>query len=108
MKKLNFSRIREIYRLPHLLSHQMKSFGEFLQADIPPERRRKIGLQKVFKEIFPIESLDKTYKLEYISYFLGRPKYSIEECKRRGLTFAAPLRVRLRLIGPEEAKDQEL
>jgi len=76
--------------------------------DVSPEKRKNIGLQEVLKEIFPLESPDGKWRLEYISYNLGRPKYTMEECKRRSLTYGAPLRLRLRLVGEEEVREQEI
>lgn len=108
MKKLSFGKIQDVYSVPNLLEHQLRSYREFLQMDVNPEKRRNIGLQEVIKEIFPIESPDGKWKLEFLSYTLGRPKYTIEECRKRSLTYACPLRLRLRLIGEEELKEQEV
>ncbi len=108
MRKISFARIRESYPLPNLLEHQLKSYRDFLQMDIAPEKRRNMGLQEVLKEIFPIESPDKKWRLQYLSYTLGRPKYTMEECKKRSLTYGAPLRLRLRLVGEEEVREQEI
>ena len=95
--------------MPHLLEHQLGSFREFLQMDVVPEKRKNIGLQEIFNEAFPMESPDKQYRLEFISYSLNRPRYNPEECKRRSQSYSAPLRVRLRLIGPESTfKEQEI
>ncbi len=87
----------------------MRSYKDFLQADVLPEKRKDIGLQEVLKEVFPMESPDKQYLLEFISYTLGRPRYSVDECKRRSQTYGASLRVRLRLVDPSrEVKEQEI
>jgi len=95
--------------MPHFLEHQLRSFKEFLQTDILPEKRKNIGLQETMQESFPMESNDKQYRLEFVSYSLSRPRYSVEECKRRAQTYAAPLRVRLRLVDPSKAvKEQEI
>jgi len=95
--------------MPHFLEHQIRSFKEFLQANVVPEKRKAIGLQEILQEVFPMESPDKQYRLEYVSYSLGRPRYGVEECKRRSQTYAASLRVRLRLIDPSSAvKEQEI
>ena len=95
--------------MPHLLEHQLRSYKEFLQVDVLPEKRKNVGLQEVLKEIFPMESPDKQYRLDFISYSLSRPRYSIDECKRRSQTYAAPLRVRLRLSdSSREMKEQEI
>ncbi len=95
--------------MPGLLEHQINSFKEFLQMDIVPEKRRNVGLKEIFNEVFPMESPDRQYRLEFVSYSLSRPRYTPEECKRRSQTYAAPLRVVLRLIGPSNIiKEQEI
>ncbi|MBN2120083.1 MAG: DNA-directed RNA polymerase subunit beta [Candidatus Omnitrophica bacterium] len=108
MKKVSFGKIKETYVIPNLLEHQIRSYKEFLQMEIPSEKRKNIGLQEVIKEIFPLESADNKWKLEFVSYNLARPKYTIEECRRRSLTYACPLRLRLRLVGEEEIREQEV
>jgi len=108
MRKLSFSKIEESYAIPNLLEHQMKSYRDFLQQNISPERRRNKGMQETFKDVFPMESSDGRWKLEFVSYSLGRPKYTMEECQRRSLTYAAPLRLRLRLVGEDEVREQEV
>ncbi len=102
VKRKSYSRIKPGSSMPHFLEHQLRSFEEFLQADVLPEKRKNVGLQEIFKEVFPITSPDGRFSLEFISYSLSRPRYGIEECKRRSQTYAAPLRVRLRLV--EESK----
>ena len=107
-RRHSFGKIQEVHSIPYLLEHQKRSYKEFLQINVPPERRRNIGLQEVFKEVFPVVSIDGQWKLEFVSYSLGRPKYTIEECKRRFFTYALPLRVIFRLIGPDEVREQEI
>jgi DNA-directed RNA polymerase subunit beta len=108
-KKVSFAKITKSFSMPHLLEHQLSSFKEFLQMYVLPEKRKKIGLEEIFEEVFPLESPDQQYRLEYVSYGLSRSRYSVDECKRRSQTYAAPLRVRLRLIGPSsEVKEQEI
>ena len=108
-KRVYFKKRKEI-PMHHLLSHQLNSFKEFLQMDVPPEKRKNVGLQEVFNEVFPMESPDKKYRLEFVSYSLSRPRYTPEECKRRSQTYAAPLRARLRLVSNETGniKEQEI
>ncbi|MCK5491872.1 MAG: DNA-directed RNA polymerase subunit beta, partial [Candidatus Omnitrophica bacterium] len=109
IQKLSFSTIKKVLPMPHFLEHQIRSFKEFLQIGVLPEKRKNIGLQEILKEVFPMESPDKQYRLEFISFSIGRPRYSVDECKRRAQSFAAPLRVRLRLIDPSnELKEQEI
>ena len=109
LKTLSFAKVKKVPAPPHFLEHQLKSFKEFLQSDVLPEKRKSVGLQEILEEVFPMESPDKEYRLEFVSYSLSRPRYSVEECKRRSQTYAAPLRVRLRLSGPtHEVKEQEI
>ena len=91
--------------LPNLIEIQKKSYEDFLQKDIPPEQREDKGLQAVFKEIFPIYDLTETSYLEFVSYSIGKPKYEVNECQERGMTYAAPLKIRVRLVVREKDKE---
>ncbi|MEK6715130.1 MAG: DNA-directed RNA polymerase subunit beta [Candidatus Omnitrophota bacterium] len=108
VKRKNFARIKEVYDLPNLLDIQTVSYISLLQENIPVKDRENVGLEEVFNEAFPIESHDKKIRLEFISYSLGRPKYNILECKKRGMTYAATLKVKLKLTTPDELKEQEV
>ncbi len=108
IKQKSFGRIPEHFDLPNLLEIQTEPFAEFLQVDVPKTRRESKGLHEVFNEIFPIESPDGSYRLEFLSYHTGKPKYDQAEAQRRGLTFSAPLSVKLRLRSPKEMKEQEV
>jgi len=111
MKKLkikNFAKVKDNFELPDLLDIQTKSYEDFLQRDIPSDQRKDQGLEEVFREVFPLESYDGQIKLEYISYYMGKEKYSSIECRRRSMTYAAPLKVKLRLITPIDIKEQEV
>ncbi|UCG52281.1 MAG: DNA-directed RNA polymerase subunit beta [Candidatus Latescibacterota bacterium] len=103
--RCSFSKIPDIMDVPNLLAVQLESYAGFLQADVEPERRRNQGLESVFQSVFPIESPKGKYVLEYHGYIVGESKYSEEECKERDLTFAAPLKARLRLVINEEDPD---
>ena len=107
-KRYNFGKIPEICDMPHLLEIQTRSYEDFLQWGVPKSRRTNTGLQEVFTEVFPIESYDAKYKLEYVNYSLGKPKYSLEECYKKGMTYAVPLKVKLRLKSAKETKEQEI
>ncbi|RJP28898.1 MAG: DNA-directed RNA polymerase subunit beta [Candidatus Omnitrophota bacterium] len=106
-KRKNFGKLKEVYNLPNLLDVQMESYKEFLQMDQPVDQRRNRGLQEIFEEVFPIESQDRSVKLEFISYTLGKPKYDVLESKRRSLTYAAPLKAKFRLMTPQDTKEQD-
>ncbi len=93
-----FGRIKKIVDIPNLIDIQQRSYEEFLQRDIEPERRADTGLQGVFKSVFPIKDFNETASLEFVSYSLGEPKYDVDECHQRGMTFAAPLKVTIQLV----------
>ncbi|HRD66893.1 MAG TPA: DNA-directed RNA polymerase subunit beta [Candidatus Competibacter sp.] len=94
----DFGRRPSILEVPYLLAIQLDSYREFLQAETPPGERREIGLHAAFRSVFPIVSYSGNARLEYVSYRLGEPVFDVRECQLRGLTYAAPLRVRLRLV----------
>ncbi len=93
-----FSRIATPVEIPNLIELQRKSYDKFLQADVPAAKRTTTGLQAVFKSVFPIDDFNKTASLEFESYTLERPKYDVGECRQRGMTFAAPLKITVRLV----------
>ena len=107
-KRLNIGKMTDHLELPDLTEIQTDSYIQFLQLGVPKAKRKNNGLHAVFKEVFPIESYDASYKLEYLSYSLSEPKYSLEECFKRSLTFAASLKVKMRLKGPKETKEQDV
>ncbi len=94
----SFGRIRKIIELPYLIEIQKNSYELFLQKDAAPTERQNMGLQEVFKSVFPIKDFNETASLEFVSYTLGEPKYDVEECHQRGMTFAAPLKVTVQLV----------
>ncbi|HUA54491.1 MAG TPA: DNA-directed RNA polymerase subunit beta [Candidatus Sulfotelmatobacter sp.] len=94
----SFGRIPEVAPMPNLIEVQMSSYDHFLQMDVPPEQRQSVGLQEVFRSVFPIKDFSERSQLEFVKYELELPKYDVEECQQRGMTFAAPLKVTLRLV----------
>ena len=94
----SFGRIGKIIDIPHLLEIQRHSYEEFLQIHVPPDQRADSGLQGVFRSVFPVKDFNETASLEFVSYTLGEPKYSVEECHQRGMTFAVPLKVTIQLV----------
>ncbi|MBN1915010.1 MAG: DNA-directed RNA polymerase subunit beta [Parachlamydiales bacterium] len=107
-ERVSFNAKEEIIDLPNLIEIQLKSFAQFLQADVMPHERENIGLQEVFNEIFPIKSYDENTVLEFLSYTLGTPKYSPEECIRRGITYNVTLKVQFRLTDETGIKEEEV
>ena len=102
----DYSSIRKIIDVPNLIDIQKKSYEEFLQQDVPPDQREDIGLQGVFRSVFPIKDFVESSSLEFVSYVIGEPKYDVDECREKGMTFAAPLRVLVRLVVWDGAADQ--
>ena len=94
----DFGKRPSILEVPYLLAIQLDSYREFLQAEVPPGERQVAGLHAAFRSVFPIVSYSGNARLEYVSYRLGEPVFDVRECQLRGLTYAAPLRVRLRLV----------
>src|SRR6266700_4779829 len=94
----SFGRIPEVAPMPNLIEVQKASYDHFLQMGVTSERRTSVGLQEVFKSVFPIRDFSDRARLEFVRYELEQPKYDVEECQQRGITFAAPLKVTLRLV----------
>jgi DNA-directed RNA polymerase subunit beta len=103
--RVQFAKIPEVMDIPNLLAIQLESYAEFLQREVAIDKRLDQGLESVFNSVFPIESPKGKYKLEYHGYIISEPKYSEEECKERDLTYAAPLKARLRLVINEEDEE---
>jgi len=97
VQRYNYGKLSTVIDIPDLLEVTIKSFQDFLQADVPPEKRARQGIQAVFMDIFPITDVHNLFSLEFLGYSIGKPKYSIFECQERNLTYAAPLKARLRL-----------
>src|SRR5271170_4758640 len=93
-----FGHIREVAEMPNLIEVQKASYDQFLLVEPPAGGRGDEGLQAVFKSVFPISDFAATALLEFVKYEYEAPKYDVDECRQRGMTFAAPLRVTLRLI----------
>jgi DNA-directed RNA polymerase subunit beta len=115
----DFSRLPSIIVMPNLIEVQKESYEKFLQMNIDPQQRDETGLNAVFKGIFPIEDYSKTTLLDYVKYDILNPKFDVQECQDRGMTYAAPLNVTIRLVHLEvdeetktkkvrEVKEQEV
>ena len=94
----SFAKIGKIIDIPNLIDIQKQSYEKFLQKDVPLDKREDVGLQGVFKSVFPIKDFSETSSIEFVSYTLDKPKYDVDECRQRGMTFAAPIKVTVRLV----------
>ncbi|MBP3738075.1 MAG: DNA-directed RNA polymerase subunit beta [Muribaculaceae bacterium] len=95
--RVNFARVKNPYPYPDFLDVQLQSFRDFLQLDTPTEKRKNEGLYKVFSENFPIADTRNNFVLEFLDYYIDPPRYTIEECLDRGLTYSVPLKAKLKL-----------
>ncbi len=101
----HFAKVTNIIDIPNLIDIQKTSYKRFLQAEIPVSERKQSGLEAVFRSVFPIRDFSDTCSMEYVSYDLGTPKYDVEECHQRGMTYAAPIKVKVRLVSWDVDKD---
>ena len=97
-----FATIQDVVEYPDLLNVQLESFENFLQEKVVPSKRKTKGLQQVFLQNFPINDTRENYLLEFAEYYVEKPKYTMRECQERGLTFAVPLKAKLRLSAKAE------
>ena len=104
---LSFAKLKPVMPMPNLLDVQLRSFEKLVETEVPLEEQWDFGLDRVFGEIFPISDVNENFTLEYVSSALGEPKYSVEECIERDMTYAAPLKATLRLIVWEDLEDGE-
>ncbi len=102
----NFGKIAGQFELSDLTDIQTSSYARFLQADVRPENRKNIGLEEILREVFPIENYDKQYRLEYIKYELGKPRYTPTECRQLRLTYGRPFRIWLRLVKEQPIEEE--
>ena len=103
----SFSKLSQVIDLPDLLDIQLKSYGEFLQDDAPPGKRKDKGLHAVFKNIFPIVDSRENFCLEFVEYCVEKPKYDMGECQERGVTYSVPLKAKLKLSVKDEYGDSK-
>ena len=107
-KRLNFGKVTPILEIPNLIEIQEKSFEKFLQKDVPAEKREESGLQASFSSVFPILDYNETASIEFLGYTMGEPKYGIRDCLQKGITHAAPLKIKVKLnLWEIEQKDNK-
>jgi DNA-directed RNA polymerase subunit beta len=104
---VSFSKLPGTMAMPNMLDVQVRAFRSLLQTDAAAQEREDVGLERVFTEVFPITDVNDKFSLEFVNYSLGEPKYSVEECIERDMTFAAPLKATLRLVVWEESEEEE-
>ena len=97
IQRKSFSKISSAVEIPDLLDIQIKSFKNFLQGDVSPSKRKVQGLQGVFLSLFPVMDSRENFLLEFVEYYVDSPKYTVEECRERGVTYAVPIKSKLRL-----------
>ncbi|HND78179.1 MAG TPA: DNA-directed RNA polymerase subunit beta [bacterium] len=106
IERVNFAKNPSVVPMPDLLEIQIDSYKEFLQEDVPAEKRTNTGLQNVFLSNFPVDDAKELFKLEFLKYYVERPKYDVRECQERGVSFSVPLKATLRLISKKSADDK--
>jgi DNA-directed RNA polymerase subunit beta len=104
-ERLSFGKVPQVLEVPNLIEIQVKSFEDFLQKDVAPDKRVDRGLEAAFRSVFPITDYNETASIEYLDYSLGEPKHTVRECLYKGLTYAAPLKIRVKLNLWENAED---
>src|SRR6186997_985127 len=105
MKQISFGKLDEGMEMPHLLDIQTRAFEALLQLDAASHDREDVGLERVFKDLFPITDVHENFSLEFVRYTLGDPKYTVEECIERDMTYSAPLKATLQLVIFEDTGD---
>ena len=101
----SFGKIERIADIPNLIEMQRESYARFLQHDVPADKREDTGLQAVFNSVFPIRDFSGASSLEFVTYSFGEPKYDVEECLSRGMTYEAPLKITVRLVVYDQDKE---
>lgn len=102
-RRISFSKLKSVIDLPDLLDIQLRSFEEFFQANVAPNKRKDLGLQAVFTGIFPIVDSRENFLLEFVEYYVEQPKSSVAECQERGISYSAPLKAKLRLSAKDDS-----
>ena len=105
--RYSYAKIPQVLEIQNLIEIQKRSYEAFLQTQAAPEERRSVGLQAVFNSVFPIQDFNQTASLQFVSYGFDKPKYEVDECRERGMTYAAPLKVTVRLVVWDVDEDAE-
>lgn len=105
MNQISFAKLETGMDMPHLLDIQTRAFESLLQLDAASQEREDVGLERVFKDLFPITDVHENFSLEFVRYSLGEPKYTVAECIERDMTYSAPLKATLQLVIFEDTGD---
>ena len=106
--RVKYGKLSDVLELPDLIEIQSNSYRDFLQMDVSPNRRKLVGLQAVFKEVFPIESYDGQCTLDFVKYVIADPKMTAIDCLKEGISYAAPLYVTFRLKDGKEVREEDV
>ena len=106
-ERVTFARVDRVLDMPDLLNVQIEAYNDFLQSDVDPQDRTPIGLEQAFQANFPILDAREIFTLEYLDYRIERPKYTVDECRDRELTYAASLKARLRLSSKADEESDD-
>src|SRR5438045_4531693 len=107
LKQISFGKLDQGMQMPHLLDIQTRAFEALLQLDAASHDREDIGLERVFKDLLPIADVHENFSLEFVRYSLGEPKYTVEECIERDMTYSAPLKATVQVVLHEVVNEQE-
>ena len=108
-ERLNFGKVTSFMEVPNLIDIQKNSYEQFLQKDVPPDERQDVGLQAAILSIFPITDYNETAAFEFLGYVMKEPKFNVRECLQKGITYSAPLKIKVRLnIYEVEGKNKRL
>ena len=94
----SFGKVKPLVDIPNLIDTQKRSYDKFLQLNVDPSNREDYGLQAVFRRVFPIKDFNETASLDFVKYEIDPPKYDVDECLQRGMTYAAPMKASIQLI----------
>ncbi|MEA3223350.1 MAG: DNA-directed RNA polymerase subunit beta, partial [Thermodesulfobacteriota bacterium] len=98
VRRKDFAIMAKLVDMPDLVELPKRSYSDFLQEDIPPDKRKDFGLQAVFRSVFPIKDFNEDASLEFVEYSIGQPKYDIDECVQKSITYGAPITLKVRLL----------
>jgi len=106
-ERKNFGSVEPVFDVPNLIEIQTRSYDQFLQRNVPSEKRQDMGLEAALRSVFPIEDYNKTASIDFVEYTIGEPKFDVRACMQKGVTFASPLKIKVRLTLWEQGEDDK-